>query len=476
MNPFRVSLTAKLSIALIAVGGASLLFLMFWFTPESRDRFRERGEAVIGESSRAMRETAARDVDDSRDILVRLIRHTTDTRARSLEDLPLSIYDGDLERFREAIRAEDEERRSRLERNVEILAHEMTKRTRARIDARVDALAARQRDESERFASEVRRSSLVLLAVVLGGLLIVLGFALYRSVIVPIQRLRGATQQVAGGDLGTAVLADSKDEIGELASDFAVMVEQLRASRIAQEEKLSSLETLAGGVAHEFNNLIGGIRGTASEALADDADEELRRASLGVIQRAADRGAQITAQLRRYSRATQPVRRATDIARVLDDALQLLRSDAEARQIAFEVQKPARVLVDVDGDGLHQVFLNLLRNALQSMPDGGTVRVELQLDGTDLVLRVIDEGHGIPAELIGRVFDPFFTTKLDAVDAFRRGSGLGLSVSHGVVLAHGGTLTVESEVGRGSTFCMRIPHAAESAAGSAVDADKSEER
>ncbi|HMQ22186.1 MAG TPA: ATP-binding protein, partial [Planctomycetota bacterium] len=247
------------------------------------------------------------------------------------------------------------------------------------------------------------------------------------------------------------------DEVCQLTRDFAVMIDQLEAWRRKEAEKLASLETLAGGVAHEFNNLIGGIRGTAAEALDGEADEDLRRESLAVIRRAADRGALITDQLRRYSRASRAVRQRVDVVAILEDSLRLLRADALARAIRFVVEAPPTLIASVDGDGLHQVILNLVRNAMQAMPKGGDIEVQLGATEAHLELRVRDHGVGIEPELLGRIFDPFFTTKLDAADGFARGSGLGLSVSHGVVTAHGGTLSVESQVGVGTTFFLRIP-------------------
>ncbi|MCA8968272.1 MAG: HAMP domain-containing histidine kinase [Planctomycetes bacterium] len=461
-------MTTKLIATLVVVGCVVFALLVLWFTPSSRDRFLDSGARWIDESGTAMRTMSAREIEDSRDVLVRLIRHTTDSRRREVADIPLAVYAEDLERFRDAVVAQDDERRTRLERNVEILAREMSMRATKRIDANIDALTSKQRDESEVFAATLRRSSLVLLAATLGLLLLVLGLLLYRSVVWPIRRLQKVTRAVAGGAHdGRRLIAEtlspkhwSTDEVGQLKRDFERMLEELEAARRTQEEKLASLETLAGGVAHEFNNLIGGIRGTASEALAGDADEDFRRESLAVIRRAADRGAEITSQLRRYSRASRAVRHSIDLAGVLSDALALLRPDAQHRGIEFVVRSPSSLIALVDGDGLHQVFLNVVRNAIQAMPRGGRIEIDLgrgEGGGDAVEFCVTDHGEGIPRDVIGRIFDPFFTTKQDAVDGFQRGSGLGLSVSHGVVTAHGGTMDVDSEPGRGTTFRIRIP-------------------
>lgn len=462
----RISLTIKLAAALGFAGLLLLLFFSLWLVPRGRHDFLGRTSDVIRESGDAMRAAAIADVEQSREILTSLIAHTSEQRARRLEDLPVEIYANDLERFRAAILEADAQRRPRLESNVGVLAKEMEARARAQIDVRVAALEARQERASRDFEAGLRSTTWIALLATVASLLFVLGFALYRSVLAPIGRLRQATERVAGGDLSELPSIASADEVGQLSADFAVMVEKLRASQKLQEEKIASLETLAGGVAHEFNNLIGGIGGTAGQALAEDADEELRRESLVIIRRAAARGAELTAQLKRYSRAARAVMQPTDVVRVLTDAVALLKTQAEARGVRFEVDVPARAELAADGDGLHQVFLNLLRNGVQAMPDGGVIEVSLALDEACCTIRIRDHGVGIPEEVVGRIFDPFFTTKLDAVDAFERGSGLGLSVSHGVVKAHGASLDVDSEVGVGTTFTIRLP--VESGAASAA--------
>src|SRR5690606_24110248 len=110
-----------------------------------------------------------------------------------------------------------------------------------------------------------------------------------------------------------------------------------------------------------------------------------------------------------------------------------------------------------DAGALHQVFLNLLTNAVQAMPDGGELQVSLERRGDEAFVRVRDTGVGIPPEAIEHVFEPFWTSRDREPDPERRGTGLGLSVSYGLVEAHGGSIEVDSEPGRGSTFTVRLP-------------------
>ena len=231
---------------------------------------------------------------------------------------------------------------------------------------------------------------------------------------------------------------------------------------------MSSLGTLAGGVAHEFNNLIGGIRGCAREALAGETDPE-RRETLEIIVRAAERGAEVTDRLLRFARQRVKPESEVDLAQVLEEALRLIESRARAADVEVVLRVPEHLPLRADGSALHQVFLNLFTNAVQAMPRGGRLEVDAQRDGDELVARVRDTGVGIQKEHHDRVFDPFWTSKDAATDPAQRGTGLGLSVSHGLVEAHGGSIEFESEPGRGTVFTVRLPVAGRQRDASAGD-------
>jgi two-component system NtrC family sensor kinase len=334
-------------------------------------------------------------------------------------------------------------------------------------------------------------------ALVYGSLVLFLGLGLYHAIVRPVRRLRQTTRAVQRGELSAEVAVHSGDEVGALAQDFVHMVDDLRASREevqcksrqlellneqlesevdrktrhladtvedlrrAQRElvhaaKMASVGTLAGGIAHEFNNVIGGIRGCASEALTDERDGE-RREPLEVILRAADRGTQVTRQLLRFSREPVGEKRPLDLETVLVEVLDLARMAARRGGVELEREIEGPLPLLADGGALHQVFLNLTTNAVQAMPEGGRLRVEAVREGEEVVCRVIDEGVGIPPEHLDRVFEPFFTTKGAAEDAVSRGTGLGLSVSYSIVEGHGGRIEVDSREGQGTCFTVRLP-------------------
>lgn len=494
-----LGLRAKLALALVMVGVATAAVLLLWVGPRIRDAFLHSSDQLIARSADAMRALSGEGTEQSTELLVDLIQYTTDARNRLLADLPLSLYgDGDdFERLRTALQERDATRSERLRANVEILAREMQRRAAVRIDAEATRLIAQQTALGEEFARGVRQDAVLLTGLALAVAIAVLGAGLLRVVVRPLRDLRGAARAIAGGDLAVQVGVRSRDEVGDLAADFAAMVDRLRESRdeiasknaellrwnenlelevsrktahveralsdlrraqrqLVHAAKMASLGTLAGGVAHEFNNVIGGIRGSAIEALEGETDPD-RREALEVIVRAASRGAGVTEQLLRFARQRVQSVGPVDVAQVLDEAVRLL--DARARRAGVRIERTgnAEVPARADGGALHQVLLNLLTNAIQAMPRGGRLAVAVDQEADEVVVRVCDEGVGIPADQLEHVFDPFWTSRDREEDPERRGTGLGLSVSYGLVEAHGGSLEVSSEPGRGTTFTVRIP-------------------
>ncbi|MFH1998374.1 MAG: HAMP domain-containing protein, partial [Planctomycetota bacterium] len=227
----RLPLGVKLVGALLAVAIIMLGFLFGYFGPHANESFLEGSNGLIDLSREAMREMVHRNTSESADLLINVIRHTTDSRRRLLSDLPLSLYSGDITRIRQAIERADEEKSNRLQRNVEILAQEMEDRSLEDVKHRLDSLGQAQTAKSRHFASDIRVSYLVLAGTVFMLLVLLLGFGLYHTVVHPLQQLRKVTQAITRGDLRIDVPVQSKDEVGGLSADFAAMVEQLRESR-----------------------------------------------------------------------------------------------------------------------------------------------------------------------------------------------------------------------------------------------------
>jgi PAS domain S-box-containing protein len=223
-----------------------------------------------------------------------------------------------------------------------------------------------------------------------------------------------------------------------------------------QNEKLAALGTMAAGIAHEMNNPLGIIT-TRIEVMLLDAEQQQLPAQvledLQVLHRASQRVARIAASLRSFARHTPGERVPLDLNAVIDESLQLVQKPLAADNVKI-VASLDRSLPPILGDAstLHQVLMNLLTNAREAMPTGGQIRIETAPGERPgwIRLLVADTGAGIPAAEISKIFDPFFTTK-------RTGTGLGLSVTYGIIQEHGGTVDVQSRPGSGTTFILSFP-------------------
>jgi signal transduction histidine kinase len=227
---------------------------------------------------------------------------------------------------------------------------------------------------------------------------------------------------------------------------------------------------LVAGIAHEINNPVnavinslGPLEGIVKQLgqTSDVEAAELARSAeemLTVVQRGAARTKAIVQALHNYSRGEESVQREVHLARSVEDTLDLLRHRLRNVKVVKEVDPAARIL-GLPGQ-IDQVLMNLLTNAVQALGEkGGEVRVAAEAKRDTVVVTVTDNGPGIPAEVLPRIFDPFFTTK-----DVGEGSGLGLSIVHGIVERHGGHIDVDSSSGVGTTFRLTFPRAGAAAA------------
>jgi signal transduction histidine kinase len=249
-------------------------------------------------------------------------------------------------------------------------------------------------------------------------------------------------------------------ELSEKTRKLELAYAQLEEAQrqIIQTEKLSSLGTLVAGVAHEINNPIG-IIGNRVEVLRMEHEEhdldDMLKEDLEVIHRQANRVAEITTALLAYARQSSHEQSVLDLNAVVRSALLLWQPQTEqVVRVETALDEP---LAPIMGNftQLQQVVINLLSNALDATPAGGTIGVSTRDLGeppSTVALEVTDTGTGIPVEHLSKVFDPFFTTKPPG-----KGTGLGLSVCLGIVQDHHGTITVDSQEGRGSIFIVTFP-------------------
>jgi signal transduction histidine kinase len=234
-------------------------------------------------------------------------------------------------------------------------------------------------------------------------------------------------------------------------------VETLR-QQLAHAQRLTALGELASTTAHEFNNVLMTILNYAKLGLRHK-DDATRDKALDKIYAAAQRAAKITATVLGGARNRSGEFEPTDLRQLVEDALVLLERELQKYRIVVERQFHPAPPIWAIGNQIQQVLLNLLTNARQAMSGGGVLLLKIEHDlATGLVeLTMRDTGCGIPAEKLPRIFDPFFTTKTGPDASGKGGTGLGLSLCRQIIEAHRGRIRVESTVGKGTAFIIKLP-------------------
>ena len=316
------------------------------------------------------------------------------------------------------------------------------------------------------------------------GFLLILGITYYmiRNITRPIGEMVAATRNITAGRLDQEVRSNSQGEVALLAESFNAMLKSLRQmkadleewgrtleekvrerteelgamqARVAQSERLASLGMLAAGVAHEVNNPLGAILALTSLTAEDMRDNDPNLGNLEEVIRQAERCRDIVRGLLEFSRQSKGNTEPVDLNEVLQDTLSLVGKQAPFFNVNVVCRlEPALPPVIADPSQFQQVFINILMNAVQAMDERGTITIVTRHNSVEKAVEVAisDTGQGIPPERIGRIFDPFFTTKESG-----HGTGLGLSIAYGIVTSHRGNISVQSELGKGSTFTIRMP-------------------
>ena len=369
----------------------------------------------------------------------------------------------------------------------------------ARVDEEIAAIARR----TAAFAG----TTIVLLALILAAIV-------RRSVVRPVRELVEGTRRVAQGDLSHRIPVRTIDEVGVLAASFNRMTDTLgkaqteldalvatleqrvdertrelrqAQAQLVQTEKLASLGKLSASIAHEINNPLSGILTYAKllsrKLRAGVPDVEGIHAALqqlALVERETHRCVTIVHNLLDFARQREASFQIVDVSRIIAEALSLLENRLAISNVQVVREFVPVPAVRADFGQLRQAFVNILMNACEAMPGGGTLRVltrEVALPETAnggplsatgkpeppghfAEVVIADTGQGIPQEHLSKIFDPFFTTK-------EKGTGLGLSVVYGMVEKHGGKVAVESQVGRGTTVTLRFPAVASGASDAA---------
>jgi two-component system NtrC family sensor kinase len=323
----------------------------------------------------------------------------------------------------------------------------------------------------EKYVDMRRRAIAAFLTLTLAGGLLSLGlsYRISRKVSNTVAQLVSASADMARGNLDVRVEITTRDELEDLADSFNSMAASLKRreellreyarSKIMESERLAITGQLAAGVAHELNNPLQGIVTYAHLLLERVPADSPMRASLQKIANQADRCREIVRGLLDFSRPRAPQMRLSSVNALLRECVSLLEKQALFHNIKivteFQPDLPASVM---DPSQMQEVFINIIINAAEAMDGVGRLMLATRLDDSQNFIEVefTDTGHGIRPEDLGHIFDPFFTTKDPG-----HGTGLGLAISKGIVEKHKGTITVTSQVGKGTTFVIRLPVTAE---------------
>jgi len=323
----------------------------------------------------------------------------------------------------------------------------------------------------EKFTDMRQKAIAIFLGITLAGMaiaLIVSSF-LAKSVLQPIKRLVFASHQLAKGNLEHEVKLSSKDEIGELSDAFNFMASSLKQrdkrlkeyaqQQIMKSERLATLGQLAAGVAHEINNPLGAVLMYSHLSLEEMEPQDPRRKNLEKVVGEATRCKDIVRRLLDFARQTEPKVEQLDVNEILQRTLSLVENQALFQNVKINrLLSPSLPKALMDGSQIQQVFTNIIINAAEAIDGEGqlTIATRTASDGQSIEIEFTDTGCGISQENLEKIFDPFFTTK-----QVGHGTGLGLSVSYGIIARHKGTIDVKSELGKGSTFTVRLPLRAE---------------
>lgn len=278
----------------------------------------------------------------------------------------------------------------------------------------------------------------------------------------PMMELQDKIARLSLGDMDVSVsFANRNDEIGDLGRDFNDMVAQLKASReeiqllhqtqMSRAEHFATLGELAAGLAHEIRNPLAGIAGVIEIVGRDLPPNSPARSVIKDAKEEAMQINRILTDLLETARPKPPQFQVKDLGTTAEHAVMFARQQAVTKRIMIELDKGENIPpIDHDPNQINQVLLNLLLNAIQAMDKPGSIFVTLRRDKDAVLITVADQGKGIPPENLPNIFRPFFTTK-------GHGTGLGLSLARRIVEAHGGTITVRSEVAKGTQFVLRLP-------------------
>jgi two-component system NtrC family sensor kinase len=315
-------------------------------------------------------------------------------------------------------------------------------------------------DEFYREANEIKTSimfSMFLLILIVGAASISLVYRASTILTSPITHMIDVIRRVKHGNLEEKMQVEGEDELAEMAGAFNRMTNIIRRNKemeasLAQQGKMASLGVLSSGVAHEINNPLGVILGYAGYLEGKISEDDPNFKYIHEIKRESKRCKKIVQDLLSYARTPRPSLEPVDLNDLLTQIVDFAANHTDMRQVVISTEfTPGLPKVELDGDQMRQVAINLILNAGGAMPDGGVLTVSTSApDERHVCIAFKDSGCGIPAESLERIFEPFYTTK-------ERGTGLGLAITRQIIEQHQGEIHIDSEPGNGTTVTVTLP-------------------
>ncbi|KPA11943.1 integral membrane sensor signal transduction histidine kinase [Candidatus Magnetomorum sp. HK-1] len=302
------------------------------------------------------------------------------------------------------------------------------------------------------------RIYLFIMAIVILTMSIVIAFFLFFSVNRPLKSIEHAIKKIVEGDYTNIDIKIKSKEFVSLVTSLNNMINELnkRSEQLIQSKKLASLGTLTSGVAHELNNPLNNISSSIQIVLEELADDNIdfKRELLTEAEKQVDRAKDTIKALLEFSRETTYKPVMVNFKALIDKTVRLIKGEVPTN-VKLDINLSDDIQLFVDPQRIQQVLINLILNGVHAMEEkGGMLGIRLCTDTrkTEICFKVHDTGKGIPATHLSKIFDPFFTTK-----DVGKGSGLGLSVTHGIIEQHGGRIEVDSKVNEGTTFSVFLP-------------------
>lgn len=463
-------------------------------------KYSEQVDRIISHSVEELERAHQESAVQGADLMDRALTSLSDNLGDDIEDTPFTVFEGNEDALAAYLKQRLEDARSRNANNSREISATFRDRRAAELEALKADLDARRVEETSQLSRSAFLDMLLWGGAFLIGISAVVGVIFLGLVLKPLRAATEGIDRMKEGDRTARLDEVGSEEFIRLSQSFNAMASRIEAHEMDLQEtvdrktqalsqslaqqhatndelqgalqeleeaqaglvesaKMAAIGTLARGMAHEFNNILGGIHGCASELLDDACEDDDARPVLDVIVRTAARASVITENLLQFSRGGERSLETCDVTEVVRAAVALVEPDAARLGVSITQVDTNPVRLISDPSGLQQVFLNLLINGVWASSRGGSIRISFAPHEGGVHVTIEDDGCGMNAELRKRVFEPFFTTREQESEGRPAGTGLGLAVSAGIIKGLGGRITAASEgQSKGSTFQVWVPN------------------